>query len=308
MYYIGIDLGGTNIAAGIVDENGKILCQTSTPTLKERPINEIMDDMARLCFELCDESGILIEEIEAVGVGCPGTVDNRNGIISYSNNIPMKMVKMREYLEEKIGKSVNLENDANAAAYGEYVMNGNDAESFLFITLGTGVGGGVVLNGNIFRGFNGVASEAGHITLVHNGELCTCGKRGCWEAYASVTALINQTKRAIEENPKSKMCEAEQVTGRTAFDAAKAGDDAAKAVVKNYCEYVADGIVSLINVFEPEKVCIGGGISREGDYLLNPIREFVHKYEFNKYCPKTVIETAKLFNEAGIIGAALAAR
>lgn len=308
MYYIGIDLGGTNIAAGIVDENGKIICQTSTPTLKERPINEIMDDMARLCFELCDESGIAIEKIEAVGVGCPGSVDNKNGIISYSNNIPMKMVKMREYLEGKLGKKVNLENDANAAAFGEYVINGGGAESFLFITLGTGVGGGVILGGKIFRGFNGVASEAGHITLVHDGEQCTCGKKGCWEAYASVTALINQTKKAISENPDSAMAKSEVVTGRTSFDAAKAGDSAAKAVVEQYCRYVADGITSLVNVFEPEKVCIGGGISREGDYLLNPVREFVDKYEYNKYCAKTVIETATLFNEAGIIGAALAAK
>ena len=308
MYYIGIDLGGTNIAAGIVDETGAIVCQTSTPTLKERPITEIMDDMTRLCFELCDESKISMDEIEAVGVGCPGSVDNENGIISYSNNIPMKMVKMREYLENKLNKRVNLENDANAAAFGEYVINGNNAQSFLFITLGTGVGGGVILNGKIFRGFNGVASEAGHMTLVHGGEQCTCGKKGCWEAYASVTALINQTKRAIEENPDSSMCGDEKVTGRTSFDAAKAGDKTAKAVVEQYCKYVADGIVSLVNILEPQKVCIGGGISREGDYLLNPVREFVDKYEYNKYCPKTVIETAKLFNEAGIIGAALAAK
>lgn len=308
MYYIGIDLGGTNIAAGIVDENGTIVCQTSTPTLKERPIEEIMDDMAMLCFKLCDESGISMEEIEAVGIGCPGSVDNKNGIISYSNNIPMKMVEMSRYMEAKLGKKINLENDANAAAFGEYVINGGGAQSFLFITLGTGVGGGVILDGKIFRGFNGVASEAGHMTLVHDGELCTCGKAGCWEAYASVTALIRQTKRAIEENPDSKMCECGTVTGRTAFDAAKAGDAAAQKVVEKYCRYVADGIVSLVNILEPEKVCIGGGISREGDYLLNPIKEFVDKYEYNKYCPKTVIETATLFNEAGIIGAALAAK
>ncbi len=308
MYYIGIDLGGTNIAAGIVDESGEIICRTSTPTLKERPIEEIMDDMARVSFELCEESGISMYSIAAVGVGCPGSVDNKNGIISYSNNIPMKMVKMREYLENKLGKKVNLENDANAAAFGEYAINGGGAESFLFITLGTGVGGGVILDGKIFRGFNGVASEAGHMTLVHDGVECTCGKKGCWEAYASVTALINQTKKAISENPDSIMCGCDKVTGRTAFDAAKAGDEAAKAVVEQYCRYVADGIVSLVNILEPQKVCIGGGISREGDYLLNPIKEFVDKYEYNKYCPKTVIETATLFNEAGIIGAALAAK
>ena len=150
------------------------------------------------------------------------------------------------------------------------------------------------------------------MTLVHDGEQCTCGKKGCWEAYASVTALIRQTQRAIKENPGSlmvKLAENEgKVSGRTSFDAAKAGDEAAKAVVEQYCRYVADGVVSLVNILEPEKVCIGGGISRQGDYLLNPIKEFVDKYEYNRYCPKTVIETATLFNEAGIIGAALAAK
>lgn len=310
MHYIGIDLGGTNIAAGIVDENGCIVIKDSVPTLKERPTEEIINDMAKLCLMLCEKSGISMEEIKAVGVGCPGSIDDKNGIVSYCNNIPMNNYPMAEILGKKLGKNVSLANDANAAAYGEYINNGGGCNSFLMITLGTGVGAGLVLNGRIFSGFNGVASEAGHMTLVHDGVQCTCGKKGCWEAYASVTALIRQTKEAAELHPESSMNEnirkRGKVSGRTAFEEAKKGDKTAKAVVKAYCEYVADGLTSLINILEPERVCLGGGISREGDYLLNPVKEWVDKHEYNRYCRKTVIEMAKLFNDAGIIGAALA--
>lgn len=310
MYYIGIDLGGTNIAAGIVDEKGKILIKDSVPTLKERPTEEIMDDMVGICFKLCQDSGISMDEIESVGIGCPGSIDSKKGVVSYSNNIPMHNYPMAQYISERLNKPIHITNDANAAAYGEYVENGNGADSFVMVTLGTGVGSGIILNGRIFDGFNGVGGEAGHMTLVHNGVSCTCGKKGCWEAYASVTALIRQTKEAAQLHPESSMNdnirERGKVSGRTAFEEAKKGDAAAIEVVKNYCEYVADGLVSLINIFEPEYVCIGGGISKEGDTLLNPIKEYVNEYEYNRYCPKTKIETAKLFNDAGIIGAALA--
>lgn len=312
MHYIGIDLGGTNIAAGIVDENGCIVIKDSVPTLKERPTEEIIDDMAKLCHTLCEKIGIPMEDINAVGVGCPGAIDDKRGIVSYCNNIPMHNYPMCEILGSKLGKKVSLANDANAAAYGEYIKNGNGCDSFLMVTLGTGVGAGLVLNGKIFSGFNGVASEAGHMTLVHDGVQCTCGKKGCWEAYASVTGLVRQTKEAAEKHPESSMNEnirrRGKVSGRTAFDEAKNGDETAKAVVQKYCEYVADGLTSLINIIEPERVCIGGGISKEGDYLLNPVKEWVREHEYNRYCPKTVIETAKLFNDAGIIGAALAGR
>lgn len=312
MYYIGIDLGGTNIAAGIVTNSGKLLCSASTPTLKKRPIEEIVDDMVKLCIKLCADNNIKISDIASVGVGCPGAIDDKNGVVSYCNNIPMHNYPMSEVLGKSFRCPVKLVNDANAAAYGEYVVNGNNAQSFILVTLGTGVGAGIIINGKIYSGFNGIASEAGHMTLVHNGEQCSCGKRGCWEAYASVTALIRQTMAAADAHPESSMNvniqKRGKVSGRTAFDEAKAGDRTAKEVVKQYCEYVADGIVSIINILEPERICIGGGISKEGDYLLNPIREYVNKYEYNRYSPKTVIETATLFNDAGIIGAALSSK
>ena len=312
MYYIGVDLGGTNIAAGVVDEQGKILKQGSTPTMNERHYSEIVRDMAELCKKITEEAGLNMSDIQGIGIGCPGSIDNKTGMVVYANNLKMDHTPLAKELKKYIDLPVNVENDANAAAMGEYVVNGGGVDSFVFITLGTGVGGGVVINGKLYRGFNGVGAELGHVTLVHDGIPCTCGNHGCWEAYASVTALIRQTKEAMEKHPDSLMCEfAEKegkVSGRTAFEAAKKGDPAAQEVVDQYVRYVADGLVGVVNTFQPERLVIGGGISKEGDYLLNPIKEYVKKYDYNKYMPRTEISIATLFNEAGIIGAALSVK
>lgn len=309
--YIGIDLGGTNIAVGLVDETPKVVAQASRPTASGRSYQEIVKDMAELCEEVAKAGGYTMADIQGIGVGSPGTIDNKKGEVVYGNNLGWYHVPLREELHRYFPDiPVGMANDADAAAYGEYVVNGNDAESFLAITLGTGVGGGIVLNHKIYTGFNGAGGELGHFTLVHEGEPCTCGKKGCWESYASVTALISQTKAAIAKNPDSLMAKqaAEQgsVSGRTAFDAAKAGDKAAQEVVDTYIRYVADGINSVINIFQPEVLVIGGGISREGDYLLNPIKDYVDRFVYCKAVARTEIKIATLFNDAGIIGAALA--
>lgn len=311
MYYIGIDLGGTNIAVGLVDDTPKVIMQASRPTNAGRSYQEIVKDMAELCREVVQKGGCVMEDIAGIGVGSPGTIDNKLGEVVYGNNLNWHHVPLRAELHRYFPNiPIGMANDADAAAYGEYAVNGGDAESFLAITLGTGVGGGIVLNQKIYTGFNGAGGELGHMTLVHEGEPCTCGKKGCWEAYASVTALISQTKRAMQEHPDSLMVQlAEEnggVSGRTAFQSAKAGDAAAQEVVDAYIRYVADGINSMINIFQPEVLVIGGGISREGDYLLNPIKEYVEKYGYCKEVTKTEIKIATLFNDAGIIGAALA--
>lgn len=310
--YIGIDLGGTNIAVGLVDENGKILAQDSTPTLSERDYTEIVKDMAELCKKVTESAGLTMADVEAIGIGSPGTIDNKRGMVVYANNLKMDRAPIADEMHKYFDIPVNLENDANAAAFGEYAINGHGAKSFVFITLGTGVGGGIVLDGKIYRGFNNAGGELGHTPLVYNGYPCSCGRKGCWEAYASVTALIRQTKEAMENNPDSQMGkiadEEGKVSGRTAFIAAKNGDEAGKAVVKQYIEYVAEGISGIINIFQPERILIGGGISREGDYILNPIKEYVDANDYNKLMPKTKIEIATLFNDAGIIGAAFAAK
>ncbi len=307
--YIGIDLGGTNIAVGLVDENRKIIHKKSVPTLKERGYEAIVNDMARVVKEVVKEAGYTLDDIKYVGIGCPGTVDNDRGLVIYSNNIVMHNVPLVEEFQKYIDLPVGLENDANAAAYGEYLALNTDMECFIFVTLGTGVGGGIIINGKIYSGFNRSGGEIGHITLVVDGKECTCGKKGCWEQYASVTALIEQTEEKMREHPESIMHNwvknFGKINGKTAFECSEQGDKAAQEVKEQYIRYVAEGISSMVNIFQPEMIVIGGGISKEGDELLLPIKNFVYENDYNKYMPKTDIKIAQLYNDAGIIGAAM---
>lgn len=308
--YIGIDLGGTNIAVGLVDETGNIVCKDNVPTLKERNYTEIIKDMADLAKKLTIDNGYELSDIKSVGIGSPGTVDSKNGVVVYASNIKMNNVPMAEEFRKYIDVPVHLENDANAAAFGEYIASGKKVDSFMFMTLGTGVGGGIIIDGKIYSGFNGAGAEIGHTSIVFDGNECTCGKKGCLETYASVTALISQTKEMMAKHPESMMNswvkEYGHVSGRTAFECAKAGDSAAVEVKNRYIRYVAEGVSNMINIFQPEAFVIGGGISKEGDDLLLPIRDIVYENDFNKYMPKTEIKIAKLFNDAGIVGAAMA--
>ena len=310
--YIGIDLGGTNIAVGLVDKSGRILKKESTPTFKEREYTEIVKDMARLCRNVVKKSGKSMDEVKAIGMGSPGTVDNERGMVVYANNLKMDHTPIAAELKKYINKPVNIENDANAAAYGEYIAIGKKMKSFVFMTLGTGVGGGIIIDGKIYRGFNGAGAEIGHTSIVFNGKKCTCGKCGCLEMYASVTALKAQTAEMMNAYPNSIMHEWKKkkgnISGRTAFDCAKNGDEAATKVRDNYLRYVAEGISNMVNIFQPEMFVIGGGISKERDELLLPVREFVYANDYNKHMPKTEIRIARLFNDAGIVGAALAAK
>ena len=222
MYYIGIDLGGTNIAAGIVTEEGKIVVKDSVPTLSERPTDEIVTDMANLSKKLVQSIGIEMNEIKGIGIGCPGTIDFETGEIVYSNNIKINHYPLADKFKEHIPLPVKVDNDANCAALGEYKINRHCASVFALVTLGTGVGGGVIINGKVFRGFNGAAGELGHMTIVSGGKMCTCGKEGCLESYASATALISQTKDALETHKDTIMHgivkKEGKISGRTAFD------------------------------------------------------------------------------------------
>lgn len=310
--YIGIDLGGTNIAVGMVDKKGKIISHATTPTMRERHWSEIVKDMVSLTHKVTTAAGKNLADIKVIGIGIPGNINNEEGIVVRAANLNMANVPIASEFRKYIDIPVNLENDANAAAYGEYFVQEPHYDNFLMVTLGTGVGGGIVIKGKIFRGFNGAGGEIGHHVIHTGGEKCSCGRCGCYETYASVTALINQTKKKMAERPDSMMHEWVKqngtVNGFTAFDCAKKGDEAAIEVRDKYITYVAEGIVNLINIFQPETVVIGGGISSEGEVILNPIREYVAKHEFNKQAPHTRIETAMLFNDAGIVGAAMAAK
>lgn len=311
--YIGIDLGGTGIKAGLVDDNYDIVHTASIPTGAQRPQNEIIKDMAMLAIRVTKEAGYDIEkDVKSIGIGSPGTCDSKNGILVYANNINFENAPMREEIQKYINLPVYIGNDANVAALGEFkVLDDKNVEHMVAITLGTGVGGGVIINKKIYDGFNGAAAEIGHFQVqMSGGEPCTCGRTGCWETYGSVTALIRETRRAVEANPDCDMAKdvaakGGEIDGKTSFVWAKAGDSVAQKVVDEYIKAVAEGIVSVINIFQPQVLVIGGAISKEGDYLLNPIKAIVEKSRYSRSIPQTEIRIAKLGNDAGIIGAAL---
>lgn len=312
MYRIGVDLGGTNISVGVVDEDFNIIGRGKTKTNSPRPAKEIFEDIAKCISMAADDAGISLDDVNVIGVGTPGSVNDETGYIDYSNNLRFDKVPAKQMLEELTGKPCFFANDASCAALGElYAGAGKGCKNLIAITLGTGVGSGIVIDGKVFRGANSAGGEIGHTVINVNGAECTCGRKGCWESYASATALIAQTKQAMKENPESKMwnCagnDIESVNGRTAFDAMRMGDEAAKAVVDKYIYYVAVGIINVINVFQPDVLCVGGGICNEGETLLAPIRKYVVEERYSKYAQKqTEICKAQLGNDAGIIGAAM---
>lgn len=310
-YYIGIDLGGTNIVAGVVNDNYEIIAKASIPTKSPRPADEILADMARVSEMAVEKAGITMAEVESVGVGTPGTANKVTGIIEYSNNLRFDNVPMVEVLEKLLNKKVYIENDANAAAFGEYLAGaGKGCDSLVAITLGTGVGGGVITDGKILTGFSYAGAELGHMVIVAHGRSCTCGRDGCLEAYCSATGLINITKEAMEADKSSKMWEISEkegkVSGRTAFDGMRAGDATAAKVVDEYIDYLGIGVANIINIFQPQVLCIGGGICKEGDTLIKPLIEKVVPQTYaRKEENRTRIVTAELGNDAGVIGAAL---
>lgn len=312
MYNIGVDLGGTNIAAAIVAEDGNIIKKASIPTLNHREDKEILKDMAELCLRLVKEANIPEDKIHSIGIGSPGIVDSSIGEIVYANNLNFKNSPVAKIVQQYINKPVYLENDANAAAYGEYESGaGTVYKDLVAITLGTGVGGGIILDGKIVSGSFHAGAELGHIVMVVDGELCTCGRRGCWESYSSATGLIREAKKAAINNPESILNalvsnNLDKMNAKIAFDAAWAGDEAAKAVINQYIKYLAIGLVNVINIVQPEVIVLGGGISAQKEKLLKPLRERIIKEIYGgEEAFKTIIKVAELGNEAGIIGASM---
>lgn len=314
-YYVGIDLGGTNIVAGVVDENYNIITKASVKTNRPRPAKEIADDMGKVALQAIANANLSVDDIEWVGIGTPGIANSKDGIIEYSNNLEFKDVPIVEYIQQHIQKPVYVENDANAAAYGEYVAGaGKGHNSLVCITLGTGVGGGVVTDGKILTGFNYAGAELGHMVIEVDGVQCSCGRKGCFEAYSSATGLIRMTKEAMDKDKDSSMWTLvrernNKVSARISYDAMRLGDKSANEVVDKFTKYLASGLTNVINIFQPEVLCIGGGVCNEGDALLNPVKELVAKEVYTKNSAKnTEIVIAKLGNDAGIIGAAFLGR
>lgn len=312
MYYLGIDLGGMSIKAGVCDDNGSIIAKKSCVTVRDEDGDRIIDDMAKLCLEVIDEAGLSINDIEYAGIASPGSADSDRGVIIYAATLPFLNYPIADKLSQRTGiKKVFIDNDANAAAKGEAIYGAaKGVKNSLFITIGTGVGGGIIIDGKIYSGFNFSGAELGHIVVEKDGLPCPCGRNGCLEVYASASGLIMLTKEKMRVDIKSEMwniCNGDinAVNGKTAFDAMKLGDRSAAEVVEKYIGYLACGITNFINIFQPEVLSIGGGISKEGETLLAPIRSIVEKEQYSRHSDKkTVIKVAKLGNDAGIIGAA----
>lgn len=315
MYRIGIDLGGTNIAAGLVGEDFEILVKDSLPTQATRPAEQIVDDIALLCRRVCDAAGVLTSDVGAVGIASPGVANHDTGVVEYANNLPFRHFPIAQLLRERFPvERVSVENDANAAAWGEAVAGAaRGTDNSVMITLGTGVGGGIIIDHKVYSGSNFAGAELGHIVIQQGGRQCSCGRRGCWEAYSSATAMIRMTQEKLEEcaaaGRDTLMCELVaqrgRVTGRTACDAMRMGDAAALEVYNEYIKYLACGLTNIVNIFQPQVISLGGGISGEGQSLVDAVSPLVHAEQYGSGIVNLAdIRIAKLGNDAGIIGAA----
>ncbi|MGN1340067.1 MAG: ROK family protein [Oscillospiraceae bacterium] len=314
-YYVGIDLGGTNIAAGITDETGNIIAKYSSRTNADQPFEALVNDIAQTAKKAVETAGLQLCDISAVGMGTPSCINPQTKLLVNANNLNWRNVPLYDELQKHFSVPVFIQNDASCAALGEAISGAaEEYDDAVMITLGTGVGSGIILNKQIFNGCDGMGAEIGHTKLVYNGLPCTCGQKGCFEAYASATALISQAKEAAKADPESKLNELcggdlSAMNAKIPFDAAKQGDSTAKSLIKNYIDYLAAGLSSLVAVFRPQVIIIGGGMSAEKDNLILPLKEKLYSSTFSSEqigIPEIV--TAKLGNDAGIIGAAMLCR
>lgn len=309
MYYVGIDIGGMSVKIGIV-EDGKIKISRSFPTESSKGYEYMTANMARTIEELCAELGVKSTQLGGIGIGVPGTADSKSGIVTVAANIGWKNVPIVSEIRKYIDVPVAINNDANCAALGEQRYGGgSEFGTIIFITLGTGVGSGIIYEGKLIEGNGSAGAESGHMVIQLDGEPCNCGRSGCWESYASATALIKQTKRAMENDPNSLMHdifrENGKVSGRTAFLAMKKGDASAQRVCNQYIKYIAIGLINLGNIIHPEAFIIGGGISHEGETLIAPLQKYIDNYCYGSGLnPSIAVKRAILGNDAGIIGAA----
>ena len=301
---IGIDLGGTSVAVGLVDESNNVLHRASARTAGSKTETELMDRIIGCVYTLIEKSGLDKNLILSIGIGCPGSIDIEQGIVVRAGNLPFKNTQVTRILSEEFGKTVYLDNDANCAAWGEYKAGiAQGLDSVVMVTLGTGIGGGIIINGKIFHGKDNRAGEVGHVVMDINGKRCACGRIGCWETLASTRALIERVKSEAQQVPFSILGNTVTdnngiVDGRTLFTALRKGCKVAKSIFNDYIELLGVGVMNVIEVLRPDMLVFGGGVSKEGDTLILPLRENLGEIG-------TRIEASSLNDNAGIIGAAL---
>ncbi len=308
MKAIGVDIGGMSIKVGLVDELGNIVSENRVQTAKTPDL--CISNLTKQINDVLTENNLTIDDVRGIGIGCPGAVTSQTGTVEILPNLGWENVPLRDILKQSFDTTINLSNDANVAVLGEAVYGvAKDYENVVMFTLGTGVGGGIIIDKKLIEGGWSRGAELGHTTLVLNGRPCTCGRNGCVETYVSATALISDTKIAMQKDKNSKMwqyCSGDinNVDGKTAFECSKLGDKTAMKVVDDYVSYLSESIMNMLNIFRPQAFIIGGGICNQGEYLTDKIIAYLEKFDYGyKFAPKTKILTATLKNGAGIIGA-----
>lgn len=311
MYYIGVDLGGTTIKVGLLNDEYTIIDKMVIPTGAERSSEEVLKDMAKVCRQIMDKHGLTEENVHSIGIGSPGIASPVEGIIHYASNLNFNEVNVRKEIQKYINLNVYVENDANCAALAEAVCGAAKGEKdVVVVTLGTGVGGGIIIDGKVYSGAFCGGGEIGHHVIELNGRQCGCGRKGCWEQYASATALISDAKVAAKENPTSQLVtltegNLDNMNAKIVFDAAQDGDEVAGKVLDQYFRYIAHGVANIVYMLQPSTVVLGGGMSAQQDKLTVPVTKYVEQ----EMCPglelRNPVKAAILGNDAGIIGAAL---
>ena len=309
--YIGVDVGGTNLAIGIVNENGDLVNSKSHPTHLGGNVEIIVDDIVNMILQIINENEISIDNIKGIGIGIPGLYYPRNETVDCVN-LYWEGVPLKKLVEDRLNKPVYIDNDASVAALAEFEVGSlKNSKNSVLLTIGTGLGGGIIINEKLYSGSNGVASEIGHIVVGENFYDCNCGKNGCLETFVSSTAIIKYTKKLIEEREvnTSILSEVDNnldlINAKVIFECALKGDYIADLAVKRLARYLGIGIGNIINIIDPEIISLGGGVSRAGEYLLRLVRNEVDKNILFTNASYSKITLAQLGNEAGIIGAAM---
>ncbi|MEM1486347.1 ROK family protein [Oscillospiraceae bacterium PP1C4] len=302
-YRIGIDIGGTNLVVGLVDENFAIVDEISAPTPASRNPNDVVEALIKLLEKMpC-------KDVSTIGIGSPGVVDKPTGTMICDNTIDWNNFALGKIIAQAVGIPTFVDNDANCAALGEYAADKTKGySSMVFITIGTGVGSGVIINDKLLTGAHYCAPEFGHTTYIAKGEPCNCGRTGCYECYASFTALIRDANRLADKSPECQLAKLRSIaplSGKQIFDCAHSGDETALELVAQFIDYIADGVVNLNNIFDPEVIVIGGGIAKQGDFVIKQVQAKLEKERFCKLQPMPLVKMAILGNDAGVIGAAM---
>lgn len=308
--YVGVDIGGTNTKVGIISRLGRVVNSSSFKTNAPVNASELIEQIASTINVLLQKERMTLDDIRGIGIGIPGVVNSDKGIIVRAANLGWTGVDFLALLKQKFSKVVRIDNDANCAAFAESKFGGGkEYENLIFITLGTGIGSGIILNGKLYEGNGCAGGECGHMIIKINGEDCPCGSKGCWERYASASALTRRTAQVANENPKSKLNDVikkyNNVSAVTAFEAARSGDVVAKKLVDEYIDYVNCGLINLTQIFHPQAFIIGGGVSNEGSNFIKPLQQRLNNFIMkNNIFPLVEVKKAILGNEAGMIGAA----